>query len=160
MEEIAEALKSLILGGVNAELSDLEDEQTPLPEIGDKNIVVGTVDLSRYESPVVASVMPDKIEPDNETIDGFSDKSSFAVAFMFQKAAYPVLVRRMFRYAKAFRRALEKNPSLSGSVDGAESGGIEFFPDTGPGGQTVTACEISVFAKTSEKVSVNPHTGI
>ena len=160
MEQTAEAVKALILGGVNAELPALEDAQTTLPAIAEKNVVVGTVDLSRYEAPVVVSVLPDKTQPDDETIDGFSDSESLVVTFLFQKAKYPLLVKRMFRYAEAFRRAQAKDAGLSGAADDSRIGEVDYFPDTGPGGQTLTACEIELSAKTSEKVKVNPHTGI
>ena len=49
MEEIAEAIKTFILEDVNAALAGLESEGVSLPQIAEKNIVIGTVDSSRYE---------------------------------------------------------------------------------------------------------------
>ena len=47
MEQIAETIKNFILNDVNAELAALEDQSVTLPPVEAKNIVFGTVDLSR-----------------------------------------------------------------------------------------------------------------
>lgn len=150
MEQIAENLKNFILNDVNAELSGLESEGVTLPAIAEKNIVFGTVDLSRYESPVVVSILPETQEPDEEYINGFSDRSEFTVTFLFQKTAYPILVKRMFRYAKAFRKAQAKNPDFDDSVEESEITQIQFYPDTGAVPQQMTAFEISLNTDTEE----------
>lgn len=150
MEEIAEAIKSFILEDVNAELAELESEGITLPQIDGKNIVLGTVDLSRYESAVVVSILPETQEPDEEFINGFSDRSQFTVTFLFQKTAYPILVKRMFRYAKAFRKAQAKNPDFDDSVEESEITQIQFYPDTGAVPQQMTAFEISLNTDTEE----------
>lgn len=159
-EETAEALKALILDGVNDELAGLATQDDPLPTIAEKNIVLGTVDLSRYESLVVVSIIPDKVEPSGGGLDEFKDREIFVVTMIFQKAAYPALVKRMFRYAKAFRRALEKSANLGGAVDDSGLAKVEFFPDTGSGGQTATAFEAEIWTEKSEEIAVNPNIGI
>ena len=73
MEQIADAIKKFILEDVNAELSGLASEGVTLPQIAEKNIVFGTVDLSRYEAGVIVSILPETQQPDEEFIDGFSD---------------------------------------------------------------------------------------
>ena len=151
-EETAEALKSLILNDVNAELPGLATDGVTLPAIAEKNIVLGTVDLSRYESPVVVSILPDKVEPIDGDLDGYRDKDKFVVTMIFQKAAYPILVKRMFRYAKALRLAMEKNPSMDGQIDDSGIDGVDFYPDTGDKNQTVTAFEAEVWANESESI--------
>lgn len=150
MEEIAEAIKSFILEDVNAELSGLESEDVTLPQITESNIVLGTVDLSRYESKVIVSILPETQEPDEEYINGFSDRSEFTVTFLFQKVKYPLLVKRMFRYAKAFRKAQAKNPDFDDSVEESEITRIKFYPDTGAVPQQMTAFEISLNTDTEE----------
>ena len=150
MEEIAEAIKSFILEDVNAELVGLESEGVTLPAITEKNIVFGTVDLSRYEAAVIVSILPETQEPDEEYINGFSDRSEFTVTFLFQKTAYPILVKRMFRYAKAFRKAQAKNPDFDDSVEESEITQIQFYPDTGAVPQQMTAFEISLNTDTEE----------
>lgn len=150
MEEVAEAIKAFILEDVNAELAGLESEGVILPQITEKNIVFGTVDLSRYESAVVVSILPETQEPDEEFINGFSDRSEFTVTFLFQKNKYPLLVKRMFRYAKAFRKAQAKNPDFDNSVEESEITQIQFYPDTGAVAQQMTAFEISLSIDTEE----------
>ena len=157
MEQIAEAIKKFILEDVNAELSGLASEGVTLPQIAEKNIVFGTVDLSRYEAGVIVSILPETQQPDEEFINGFSDRSEFTVTFLFQKEKYSLLVKRMFRYAKAFRTAQAKNPELN-NVDGTTELGVEeseitqiqFYPDTGAVAQQMTAFEISLATDTEE----------
>lgn len=151
-EETAEALKALILDDVNDELAGLAEQDVPLPAIAEKNIVLGTVDLSRYESPVVVSILPDKVEPIDGDLDGYRDKDKFVVTMIFQKAAYPILVKRMCRYAKALRLALEKNANMDGAADDSGIDGVDFFPDTGDKNQSVTAFEAEVWADESAPV--------
>ena len=152
MEEIAEAIKSFILEDVNAELSGLESEGVTLPQIAESNIVLGTVDLSRYESKVIVSILQETQEPDEEYINGFSDRSEFTVTFLFQKEKYPLMVKRMFRYAKAFRKAQAKNSDFDNSVEDSEITQIQFYPDTGAVPQQMTACEISLYTDTEEVI--------
>lgn len=150
MEQIAEAIKTFILEDVNAELAGLESEDVTLPQIAEEKIVFGTVDLSRYESAVVVSILPETQEPDEEFINGFSDRSEFTVTFLFQKDKYPLLIKRMFRYAKAFRKAQAKNPDFDDSVEESEIILIKFYPDTGAVPQQMTAFEISLYTDTEE----------
>ena len=150
MEQIAEAIKTFILEDVNAELAGLESEGVTLPEIAERNIVFGTVDLSRYESVVIVSILPETQQPDEEFINGFSDRSEFTVTFLFQKDKYPLLVKRMLRYAKAFRLAQAKNPDFDDSVEESEITQIQFYPDTGAVPQQMTAFEISLYTDTEE----------
>lgn len=144
MEQIAETITNFILNDVNTELAALEDQSVTLPLVEEKNIVFGTVDLSRYERPVVVSILPEQQEPDEGYIDGFSDRSEFVVTFLFQKAKYPELVSRMCRYSKAFRIAQAKNPSMSDAIEESEITQIDFFPDTGAVPQQMTAFEINL----------------
>jgi hypothetical protein len=144
MEQIAETIKNFILNDVNTELAELEDHDVTLPPVEERNIIFGTVDLSRYERPVVVSILPEQQEPDEGYIDGFSDRSEFVVTFLFQKEKYNKLISRMCRYAKAFRIAQAKNPSMSDAIEESEITQIDFFPDTGAVPQQMTAFEINM----------------
>ena len=150
MERIAESVRRFVLEKVNAELPALEDEEASLPAVDERSVAFGSVDLSRYEAPVVVSVMPERTEAEEGFIDGYADKTRVAVTFIFQKAAYPVLVKRAFRYARAFRLAQWKSPELSGGIDGSEAAYAEVFYDAGSGGQSVTACEMGLDVRTRE----------
>ena len=153
MEQIAETIKNFILNDVNTELAELEDHDVTLPPVEEKNIVFGTVDLSRYERPVVVSILPEQQEPDDGYIDGFADRSEFVVTFLFQKEKYPALVSRMCRYAKAFRIAQAKNPSMSDTIEESEITQIDFFPDTGAVPQQMTAFEINMAVVTENPLA-------
>ena len=153
MEQIAETIKNFILNDVNAELAALADQSVTLPQVEAKNIVFGTVDLSRYEKPVVVSILPEQQEPDDGYINGFSDRSEFVVTFLFQKEKYNNLVSRMCRYAKAFRIAQAKNPSMSDTIEESEITQIDFFPDTGAVPQQMTAFEINLAVVTEEPLA-------
>lgn len=153
MEEIAKKIKNFILNDVNTELAKLADQTVTLPAVDAKNIIFGTVDLSRYEKPVVVSILPEQQEPDDGYINGFSDRSEFVVTFLFQKEKYNNLVSRMCRYAKAFRIAQAKNPSMSDTIEESEITQIDFFPDTGAVPQQMTAFEINLAVVTEEPLA-------
>lgn len=153
MEQIAKIIKDFILNDVNAELAGLADQTVTLPAVTADNIIFGTVDLSRYEVPIVVSILPEQQEPDDGYIDGFSDTSEFVVTFLFQKDVYDTLVSRMCRYAKAFRIAQAKNPSMSDKVEESEITQIDFFPDTGAVPQQMTAFEINISIDTENPLA-------
>lgn len=150
MEQIAETLKTFLLEDVNAELPGLESEGVTLPAITAKNIVFGTVDLSRYESPVVVSILPETQNQEEGFIDGTAWRSDFTITFLFQKAVYPLLVKRMCRYSSAFKTALAKNPDFDGNVEESELEQIQFYPDTGAVEHQMTASEITLNVITEE----------
>ena len=149
MDQIAEEIKSFILEDVNAELAGLTEAGLTLPAIDTKNIVFGTVDLSRYEVPVVVSILPETQEPEPGFIDGSSVRSEFTITFLFQKETYKTLVKRMCRYAKAFWLAQEKNPDF-GETEETEITNIQYYPDTGAVPQQMTAFELSLSVITEE----------
>ena len=153
MEQIANTIKNFIVNDVNAELAALADQSVTLPAVEAKNIVFGTVDLSRYERPVVVSILPEQQEPDEGYIDGFSDRSEFVVTFLFQKEKYSTLISRMCRYSKAFCTAQAKNPSMSDAIEESEITQIDFFPDTGAVPQQMTAFEINMAAVTENPLN-------
>jgi len=151
MDQIAEEIKDFILANVNAELSGLVETGLTLPAITKDNIVFGTVDLSRYEVPVVVSILPETQEPEPGFIDGTSQKSEFTITFLFQKATYKVLVKRMCRYAKAFWLAQSKEPDF-GDIEESEITEIQYYPDTGAVAQQMTAFELTLDVITEEKL--------
>jgi len=153
MEEIANTITNFILNDVNTELAKLADQTVTLPAVDEKNIIFGTVDLSRYQKDVVVSILPEQQEPDEGYINGFSDRSEFVVTFLFQKAKYSLLVSRMCRYAKAFRIAQAKNPTMSDGLEESEITQIDFFPDTGAVPQQMTAFEINLAVVTEEPLA-------
>lgn len=152
MENLAQTIKNFILTDVNAELSALASNDVSLPAIAAKNIIIGTVDLSRYEAPVVVSILPETQSQEEGFIDGTAWRSDFTVTFLFQKAAYNVLMSRMCRYSAAFKTALAKNPDLDGTAEESELEQVQFFCDTGTVPQQMTASEITLNLITEEEL--------
>lgn len=144
MEDVIEAVKDFILTTVNEKLEELADEEVSLPAIESRNVQSGVVDMSRYESPVVVSILPDEQEPEEGYIDDYTDNSRLVVTFLLQKARYSLLMTRMFRYAKAFRLALHESPSLNNTVNDVDLQLTKFFPDAGPTPQQMTAVELTL----------------
>ena len=152
MEQIAELIKTFILTNVNAELPGLASTGVTLPAIDTKNVVFGTVDLSRYEAPVLVSILPDTESMGEGYIDGAEIQHDLTITFLFQKATYSVLVKRMMRYVRAFQLALEKNEDFSGQVRSTLVEEIRFYPDTGATPQQMTAFEIQFNVVTEDSV--------
>lgn len=149
MDQIANDIKNFILNNVNSELAGLTEQGLTLPAIDTKNIVFGTVDLSRYEVPVVVSILPETQEPEPGFVDGTSKRSEFTITFLFQKAVYSVLVKRMCRYAKAFWIAHAKEPDFQDAEE-SEIINIQYYPDTGAVAQQMTAFELSLTVITED----------
>lgn len=149
MDQIANDIKNFILNNVNAELAGLAEQGLTLPAVTSGNIVFGTVDLSRYEVPVVVSILPETQEPEPGFVDGTSKRSEFTITFLFQKAVYSVLVKRMCRYAKAFWIAHAKEPDFQDAEE-SEITNIQYYPDTGAVAQQMTAFELSLTVITED----------
>ncbi len=151
MDQIANDIKNFILNNVNAELAGLAEQGLTLPAVTSGNIVFGTVDLSRYEVPVVVSILPETQEPEPGFIDGTTQRSVFTVTFLFQKEVYSTLIKRMSRYAKAFWLAQAKVPDF-GSQEESEITNIQYYPDTGAVAQQMTAFELSLATITETRL--------
>lgn len=151
MDQIANDIKNFILNNVNAELAGLAEQGLTLPAVTSGNIVFGTVDLSRYEVPVVVSILPETQEPEPGFIDGTTQRSVFTVTFLFQKEVYSTLIKRMCRYAKAFWFAQAKVPDF-GSQEESEITSIQYYPDTGAVAQQMTAFELSLTTITETRL--------
>lgn len=151
MDQIANDIKNFILNNVNAELAGLAEQGLSLPAVTSGNIVFGTVDLSRYEVPVVVSILPETQEPEPGFIDGTTQRSVFTVTFLFQKEVYSTLIKRMCRYAKAFWLAQAKVPDF-GSQEESEITSIQYYPDTGAVAQQMTAFELSLTTITETRL--------
>lgn len=151
MDQIANDIKNFILNNVNAELAGLAEQGLTLPAVTSGNIVFGTVDLSRYEVPVVVSILPETQEPEPGFIDGTTQRSVFTVTFLFQKEVYSTLIKRMCRYAKAFWLAQVKVPDF-GSQEESEITSIQYYPDTGAVAQQMTAFELSLTTITETRL--------
>lgn len=154
MEEIFNHIKNFILSTVNGYISELEDEETPMNAISKKNIAFGSVDLSRYDSKIVCSIIPDSQEENEEEIGSYKITSDFTVTFLCKGYPLDVLVRQMCRYGAAFRRAVLDDVSLGQTVEKSEIGRREFFTDAGTVEKQVTAVEIGLTVETEDEIEL------
>ena len=151
MDKIADSIKNFIINKVNAELSGLTETGLTLPTISSADVVFGVVDLSRYEKPIIVSILPETQNETGDDIDGVNMDSTFIITFLFQKIQYDKAMKRMCRYAKAFWLAQAKNPDFTGVEDSTITN-IQYFPDAGVTPQQMTAVEITLDTNTFQKL--------
>lgn len=154
MEEIFNFIKAFILSTVNGCLSEYADENTPMNTIEERNIVFGSVDLSRYDAKIICAVIPESEEEDESEIGAYKKTSDFTVSFLCKGYAQEVLVRQMCRYGAAFRRAVLDDVSLGQTVEQTEVGRRDFFTDAGTVEKQMTAVEISLSVVTEDKIDI------
>jgi len=154
MEEIFNSIKQFILGTVNDYITKLADENTPMNAISEKNIVFGSVDLSRYNSKIICSVIPESQEENEEEIGCYKITSDFTVSFLCRGYPQDVLVRQMCRYGAAFRRAVLDDVSLGQTVEQSEIGHRDFFTDAGTVEKQMTAVEIGLTVETEDEIEL------
>lgn len=154
MEKIFNDIKDFILTTVNPYISEMADSETPMNEINEKNIVFGSVDLSRYNAKVICSIIPDSQEENEEEIGSYKITSDFTVTFLCKGYPLETLVRQMCRYGAAFRRAVLDDVSLGGKVERSEIGRREFFTDAGTVEKQVTAVEIGLTTETEDEIEL------
>lgn len=154
MEEIFNNIKQFILNTVNGYITALADETTPMNAILGKNIVFGSVDLSRYDSKIICSVIPESQEENEEEIGSYKITSDFTVSFLCRGYQQDVLVRQMCRYGAAFRRAVLDDVSLGQTVEQSEIGRRDFFTDAGTVEKQMTAVEIGLTVETEDEIEL------
>lgn len=152
MEELFNLIKAFILDDVNEVLPDFEDSSVELPSFADKNIVFGAVDLQKNAQNVVCAILPEEETEDDGYINGANASHQFTVAFLVRNAVYETLVKRMCRYASAFRRALFNNPDFDAQVEDIEIGERRFFYDAGAVEKQCCIVEISLTIFTTEEI--------
>ena len=155
MEAVYEALSDFIAGVMPRYLRKMETEDTSCPPVQKKDVEFGAVDVSRMQQKCIVSVMPDEESDGDGDLASWEKECSVTVTFIFSGAAYAVLVRRMVRYAAAFRRAVLGDPTLSGKVFDTEVGKRTFHPDRGTADKQMTASEVKLVIKTDEDIPVD-----
>lgn len=152
MENIFDALKSFILEDLEDYLLECTDETTPMPMVAEKNIVFGSVDISRLGGKVICSILPENENDDEEELGYRNVTSNVTVTFILNGAVYDVLVRQMARYASAFRKCLLDSPTLNGRVENLSVGERTFYTDAGITEKQMTAVEIALTIFTEEEI--------
>lgn len=154
MEQIINILKSFIKDIFPEYTAQYESRDCTLPDFTEKNIVVGSVDLSRYELPVVCAILPENQIPEENSVSEWNDTTKLTVAFVCQKAVYDLLIKRMCRYASAFKRAVINDYTLGNMVENTSIDKVSFFYDAGAVEEQVTVCEIELTIITAEEYSM------
>ena len=150
MELVAEKLKNFILQDVNKVLNGLSTQKVPLPALTEKTVVVGVVDLSRFQTKSVCSILPEEQDIDDGYINGIGVQSRFTVTLLFQKSDYETEVKQMFRFTAAFRDAWKENPCFNDTIRESTIENIKYYPDAGNVPFQMTAVEITFVISTDE----------
>ena len=152
MERVFKALKDFILADMNGELALFEDDAASLPPLSERAVVFGAIDPLKMTGDTLCSIYPETIEDDPDMIDGLDRfNAKVSVTFLCRGAKYEELMARACRYARAFKRAAQKDWSLGGRVEDARVEMFEFFPDCGIAEKQATACEISLIVTLEEE---------
>lgn len=140
MWELLTGLKDFIIG--------LSSEFTAkgIPAVTNKDIVLGTVDLSRYENKVLVSILPETSEDSDkyDFNDGAAIQQEITVSFLLRGVTYDSLIERMSKYSEIFTNAVRKDCTLDGLVEGSGLGATKFFCDAGAVEKQMTASETSL----------------
>lgn len=152
MENIYNGLKNFLLLALPAYLAPLADDATPLAAPTEKDIIFGVADVSRYENSLLCVITPDEQVEADGTIGSVTMQTTCIVSFLLRGASYPVLMRKMCRYAAAFRRALQTDASAGGAFQNAAVQKVDFFADAGTTEKQMTAAEITITVETVENI--------
>ena len=151
MEGLFIAIKDFILNQLNSVLPEYEDTKTTLPVITEKQIVFGTIDPMKYPQDVVVSILPETQETGEGTISDEVTESAFTVTFVCKGEKYDTLIKRMCRYATAFKKCVADEYTLDGCCDNSEIGIVKFYSDCGTVEKQMTAAEITLNIYNSEE---------
>lgn len=111
-----------------------------------KNVVIGTVDLSRYESNLVISIIPEN-EEESEQYDfseGQGVQLEVTVTILCRGAKQETLIKRISDYTDLICNSIRKDCTLDNIVEGSAIGTRKFYLDAGTVEQQMTASEITL----------------
>mgnify|MGYP004448111307 CR=1 FL=1 len=144
-EEVMMALKKFLSNSFNEISKAYEDASTPMHAISEKLIATGGDDLSRFENAKICVVIiPESEEYSEGTTGDTAVDCRLTVSFLCRGAAHEVLLRQMYRFNAAFRKAVDENFTLDGKVSDIVLGTTDFYPNTGSVDGQMTAAEIGI----------------
>ena len=145
MENEFNALKTFITTTLSPYIEEAVTQDTPMNTVGAKNVVFGSVDVSRNTGKVIVSVLPEEQEEaDEQYINKRTYLSRFTVTFICSGYSYDVLMRQVARYSSAFCYALLRNQDLGNNIKLEDLGERRFFTDAGTTEKQMTAFEVDV----------------
>lgn len=127
-------------------LKGLDYTSIGLPAPTNKNIALGKVDLTRYESPLVVSIIPET-EDNSDQYDYASGQAyelKVTVTYICRGAKKEKLIENMSKYCELVCDSINKDCTLGGIASGAGLGQRSFFTDAGTVEAQLTAVEIEL----------------
>lgn len=110
-----------------------------------KNIALGVVDMSRYESNLIVSILPEEeeeAEENEEFIDGEYVKQSVLVTVFCRGKDQDKNTENICKYSDFISDKVRSDCELGGICAGSGLGIRKFFLDAGAVGEQLTAVEI------------------
>lgn len=147
MEAVMAAIKNYIANNPTA-FTQLATEDCPMVAPRDIDIVLGTVDLSRYENNIVVSIIGDSSDDTYLSIGDLETEHQLTVTFLCRGYSPEVLAKQCCRYAEGFRRLIIADQTMESAVDASAVGERRYYPDCGAVEEQMSAAEISVSVST------------
>lgn len=132
MWEILEKIKEYLL----------KMDFTNLPNFTEKNIVLGVVDLSRYENNVIVSVIPDEEQDAEESFNGQGINLSFTITILCRGKKQENLIKQISEYTKQICSVFREDCTLGGLVDNSKLEKRKYYLDAGATADQMVAVEI------------------
>lgn len=127
-------------------LLTLDYSQINLPAPKEKNIVLGTVDLSRYESNLIISIIPENEEESDQYNfnDGQGIQLEMTVTILCRGQSQEKLVETMSAYTDFILDEIRKDCTLGNIGEGSAIGIRKFYLDAGTVENQMTASETTL----------------
>lgn len=132
MWEILEKIKEYLL----------KMDFTNLPNFTEKNIVLGVVDLSRYENNVIVSVIPDEEQDAEESFSGQGINLSFTITILCRGKKQENLIKQISEYTKQICNVFREDCTLGGLADNSKLEKRKYYLDAGATAEQMVAVEI------------------
>lgn len=132
MWEILEKIKEYLL----------KMDFTNLPNFTEKNIVLGVVDLSRYENNVIVSVIPDEEQDAEESFNGQGINLSFTITILCRGKKQENLIRQISEYTEQICSVFREDCTLGGLADNSKLEKRKYYLDAGATAEQMVAVEI------------------
>lgn len=132
MWEILEKIKEYLL----------KMDFTNLPNFTEKNIVLGVVDLSRYENNVIVSVIPDEEQDAEESFSGQGINLSFTITILCRGKKQENLIKQISEYTKQICNVFREDCTLGGLADNSKLEKRKYYLDAGATAEQMAAVEI------------------
>lgn len=125
---------------------NLDYSQIELPAPKEKNIILGTVDLSRYESNLIISIIPENEEESEQYNfnDGQGIQLEMTVTILCRGQSQEKLVETMSAYTDFILDEIRKDCTLGNIGEGSAIGTRKFYLDAGTVEKQMTASEITL----------------